>query len=320
MTPAKPSIIFFGTPKISAYTLKTLIENDFIIQAAVTKPDTVSGRNRSVSHPPVKVLAVKNHLTIFQPERLKNEEFRSKIENLNPDFFVVVAFGKILPQNLLSIPKFAALNIHFSLLPKYRGASPVATAILNGEKETGVSIMDVAKELDSGDIYKSQNYIIHPDETTCEVEEKLVHIGTELLIEVLLHFKQYQVNKTKQDTAHVTKANLINKCEGLINWEEDADLIYRKIKAYNPWPGSFTYYNEKLVKILNVEFIEKTFEEYPPGTIIGIVPKFGFIINCGTNALLIKQIQPENKKSMTAVDFINGYRLKIGDRFSCLGR
>lgn len=311
-----PSIIFFGTPKLSVYTLKELFEKDFDIKAVVTKPDKPCGRNRKPQYPPVKIFALRKGITVFQPLTLRDATFQDSIRDLNPDFFVVIAFGKILPGKLLRVPNKDSLNIHFSILPKYRGASPVATAILQGEKETGVSIIQVAKKLDCGDIFYIVKDTISNDENTCDVEDKLIKTGTDALIKVINNYDKFSEVRIKQNDNNASFAPILKKEDGKINWTESAELISRKIRAFNPWPCAHTKFKERYIKLIKSEVSEKTYSDSEPGTIVDFIPKHSFVISCGTGALLIKELQPANKQKMTALDFINGYRLQLGDKFN----
>ncbi|MCK4665357.1 methionyl-tRNA formyltransferase [Candidatus Dependentiae bacterium] len=311
-----PSIIFFGTPKLSVYTLKELFEKGFNIKAVVTKIDKPCGRNRKPQYPPVKIFALRKKIPVFQPVTLRDVTFQDSIRDLNPDFFVVIAFGKILPGKLLRIPNKDSLNIHFSILPKYRGASPVATAILHGEKETGVSIIQVAKKLDCGDIFFIVKDTISNDENTCDVEDKLIKTGTEALIKVINNYYKFSEVRIKQNDDNASFAPILKKEDGKINWSESAELISRKIRAFNPWPCAQTKFKDRYIKLIKSEVSEKTYSDSEPGTIIDFITKHGFVISCGTGALIIKELQPANKRKMTAVDFINGYRLQLGDKFN----
>ncbi len=310
-----PSIIFFGTPKLSVYTLKELVEEGFNIKAVVTKPDKPCGRNRKPQYPPVKIFALRKEIPVFQPLTLRDITFQDSIRNLNPDFFAVIAFGKILPVKLLKIPNKDALNIHFSILPKYRGASPVATSILNGDTETGVSIIQVAKKLDCGDIFFIVKDTISTDENTCDVEDKLIKTGTEALIKILNNYDQFSEIRIMQNEDNASFAPILKKEDGKINWGESAVLISRKIRAFNPWPCAHTIFKDRYIKLIKSEVSENTFSDSETGTIVDFIPKCGFIISCGTGALLIKELQPANKRVMSAIDFKNGYQLKLGDKF-----
>ncbi len=298
-------VIFMGTPEIAVPTLKKLVENNFEIPLVMCQPDKPKGRGKKMLPPPVKVAAEELGIDVYQPLSLKNnKEAVEKLKSLEPDFFVVVAYGKILPPEILEIPKKAPVNVHFSLLPKYRGAAPVNWAIINGEKETGVTTMVMAEGLDTGDmLLKSITPI--DKKSTLELSEELSETGAELLIETLNNFDNIVPEKQNDDES--SYAPLMKKEDGLIDWAQDADIIERKIRGFNPWPSAFTILNGKKIKIFKADVIKSNSNKLP-GSIAHLTKKSLFV-KCGKNELSILELQPEGKKKMDIISFLSGTKL-----------
>ena len=298
-------VIFMGTPEIAVPTLKKLVENNFEVSLVICQPDKPKGRGKKMLPPPVKVAAEELGIDVYQPLSLKNnKEAVEKLKSLEPDFFVVVAYGKILPPEILEIPKKAPVNVHFSLLPKYRGAAPVNWAIINGEKETGVTTMVMAEGLDTGDmLLKSITPI--DKKSTLELSEELSETGAELLIETLNNFDNIVPEKQNDDES--SYAPLMKKEDGLIDWAQDADIIERKIRGFNPWPSTFTILNGKKIKIFKADVIKSNSNKLP-GSIAHLTKKSLFV-KCGKNELSILELQPEGKKKMDIISFLSGTKL-----------
>ena len=245
-------VVFMGTPDFSIPSLKALIDSPlFNIQAVVTQPDRPGKRGKQPLPSHVKEEAEKNNIDVLTPTKIKGDsEFIQKLKDLNPDVIVVVAYGKILPQELLDIPKFGIVNIHGSILPKYRGASPIATSILNGDKTTGVTLMKMALEMDAGPIIATSDPIaITKNDTTISLSEKMSEIGAEILIKYLPKYLAGDITPKPQNKAQATYVKLITKQDGAIDWQETAGVISRKVRAYWKWPSTFTKFNNKLLKI-----------------------------------------------------------------------
>ena len=303
-------VVFFGTPEIAIPTLLKLKE--YVI-AVVTQPDRPSGRGRKITPSPVKEKAISLGIEkIFQPETTKDKKFREDLRILEPDFFVVVAYGKILGKKLLNLPKKGCINLHLSLLPKYRGAAPVAWAILNGDEVTGVTVQKMAPELDAGDILIQKEVEIKKGETKGELEKRLSEIGAELVLYVLENYDKLE--PITQDQKKVSFAPVLKKQDGLIDWSQDATIIERKVRAFNPWPSAFTYFNNKLLKIYRAEAVyndnELKEEGLKPG--YGIIKDKECYIKCGKGFLKLLEVQLEGKKKIDILSFINGMRLKSG--------
>ena len=301
-------IVFMGTPEIAVPSLKALVENGFDIPLVITQPDKPKGRGQAVQYPPVKEYALTAGLEVYQPEKIKNNtEVMEKLKSISPDFFAVVAYGKILPQDVLDIPKIAPVNVHFSLLPKYRGPAPVNWAIMNGEEETGVDTMLMDAGMDTGDILLTAKTPILK-KNAGELADELAVTGAELLIKTLNEFES--ITPVKQDDNKATKAPMMNKDMGLIDWAQDASQIERMIRAFTPWPASYSMLDSKKVKIFKSDVVESN-HNAAAGTVINI-EKESFTVACGNNALKILELQLEGKKRMDTKSFLAGYKLEKG--------
>lgn len=301
-------IIFMGTPEIAVPSLKALVENGFDIPLVITQPDKPKGRGQAVQYPPVKEYALTAGLEVYQPEKIKNNtEVMEKLKSISPDFFAVAAYGKILPQEVLDIPKIAPVNVHFSLLPKYRGPAPVNWAIMNGEEETGVDTMLMDAGMDTGDILLTAKTPILK-KNAGELADELAVTGAELLIKTLNEFES--ITPIKQDSDKATKAPMMNKEMGLINWSQDAFQIERMIRAFTPWPASYSMLDNKKIKIFKSDVAEIN-HNAAAGTIID-VDKDSITVACGNNALKIFELQLEGKKRMDTKSFLAGYKLEKG--------
>lgn len=300
-----------GTPEIAVPSLKALVENGFDIPLVITQPDKPKGRGQAVQYPPVKEYALTAGLEVYQPEKIKNNtEVMEKLKSILPDFFAVAAYGKILPQEVLDIPKIAPVNVHFSLLPKYRGPAPVNWAIMNGEEETGVDTMLMDAGMDTGDILLTAKTPILK-KNAGELADELAVTGAELLIKTLNEFES--ITPIKQDNDKATKAPMMNKEMGLINWSQDAFQIERMIRAFTPWPASYSMLDNKKIKIFKSDVAEIN-HNAAAGTIID-VDKDSITVACGNNALKIFELQLEGKKRMDTKSFLAGYKLEKGKIF-----
>lgn len=301
-------IVFMGTPEIAVPSLKALVENGFEIPLVITQPDKPKGRGQAVQYPPVKEYALTAGLEVYQPEKIKNNtEVMEKLKSISPDFFAVVAYGKILPQDVLDIPKIAPVNVHFSLLPKYRGPAPVNWAIMNDEEETGVDTMLMDAGMDTGDILLTAKTPILK-KNAGELADELAVTGAALLIKTLNEFES--ITPVKQDDNKATKAPMMNKDMGLIDWAQDASQIERMIRAFTPWPASYSMLDSKKVKIFKSDVVESN-HNAAAGTVINI-EKESFTVACGNNALKILELQLEGKKRMDTKSFLAGYKLEKG--------
>ncbi len=304
-------IIYMGTPHIAVKPLEKLFNHpDIDIPLVICQPDKPKGRGKKMSQPPVKEFAIDNNIKVYQPDTLKNNTQAVEIlRKISPDFFVVVAYGKILPVQILSIPRFAPINIHFSLLPKYRGAAPVNWTIINGDKYTGVSTMIMSEGLDKGDILLQKSTDIDK-KTSIELSEELSEMGADLICQTITNFQH--IKPRKQDESKSSYAPIIKKQDGLIDWDNDACYIERQIRGFQPWPSAYTFLNGKLMKIFKAEVIDNN-REYANGEIVS-VDKKSFIVKCGNNSLQILELQMEGKKRTSAESFLAGSKLETGTK------
>lgn len=299
-------IVFMGTPDFAVPTLKTLIKHHDVI-GVVTQPDRPSGRKNKIKLSPVKEVALDAGIPVFQPKRLRNPEAVEELKQWEADFHVVVAFGQILPQAVLDLPKIAPINIHGSLLPRWRGAAPIHAAIRAGDTETGITIMMIDAGLDTGDMLTKRAIPIEKGETAQTLHDKLMQIGAELLIETLPKVLSGEVQPQKQDESLMTYAPQIKKEEGQIDWSQSAINIERLVRAFTPWPGTFTVWNGKQLKIHSGINGEGT---APQGQ---VVEKDGQIaIGTGDGLYYLQEVQLTGKKRVSIKDFTNGYSDFVG--------
>ncbi|WP_040726680.1 methionyl-tRNA formyltransferase [Thiomicrorhabdus sp. Kp2] len=307
-------IIFAGTPEFSVAPLQTLIDSEHDVIAVYTQPDRPAGRGRKLTASPVKQLALEHNIPVFQPETLRNPEAQEELKALNADIMIVVAYGLILPQVVLDMPKMGCLNIHASLLPRWRGAAPIQRAIEAGDAETGVTIMQMNAGLDTGDMLYKIATQITPTDNAQALHDRLSTMGCEALMATLTGLLDKSITPEKQDESLVTYAEKMHKEEAQIIWSQPAQNILRKIQAFNPWPVAFTPYEEKPLRIwqarlLNSEEQEKfNSKEKLPGLVLGLT-KQGLIVATADQAICIEQLQPAGKKAMNAYDFAQSRNL-----------
>ena len=303
----KAGIIFMGTPQFAVPALKALHKNNQDIALVVTQPDRPKGRGRKLTPSPVKETAMNLRFSVIQPSSVRTAEFSKHIEKHTPDFIVVVAFGHIIPKNILTIPNIATINIHASLLPKYRGPAPIQWAIINKEKETGVTTMLMDEGMDTGDILLSSELEIAPDDTSGTLHDRLADLGADLLIQTLNAFETGNINPISQDQTQATYAPMLKKNDGRINWKLPADSLEAFIRGMTPWPGAFTFHDKKRLKIFKAKTIVMG-AEASPGTVIKSFPD-ELWISTGKGALSIMEIQGESGKRLLIKDFLRGYKL-----------
>ncbi|MEK7841236.1 MAG: methionyl-tRNA formyltransferase, partial [Deltaproteobacteria bacterium] len=295
-----------GTPEFAVPSLRALIEVGENVVAVVTQPDKPKGRGKKLTTPPVREAALKHNIPVFQPEKIKDEPFITAIRNFSPDVIAVVAYGKILPKAILDIPPKGCINVHASILPKYRGAAPINWAIINGEKETGITTMLLDEGMDTGDMLLTEKVEIRDDDTASSLHDRLKYIGADLLIKTIKGIKSETIRPIPQDDSQATYAPMLKKEDGRIDWTMKAEEIKNLIRGLNPWPGAYTRWDGKQIKIFKAEVEAGVKEE--PGTVINISTE-GIFVATGKGILLIKELQPENKNRMTASEFIKGYRI-----------
>jgi len=308
-------IVFFGSPVSALPTLKKLLETGNQIELVIAQPNKPRGRGKKLILPPVKAFAQELNIPCYQPPKIrKDPQAIQKIKNIKPDLIVVVAYGQIIPDSIIYLPRYNSINLHFSLLPKYRGASPVQWALLNGEEKTGITIFQLNEKMDEGDILSQEEVEIFPGEKAFELEARLAEIGAELLLRTISQIDK--IEPRKQNHAQATYALKLKKEDGRIDWTKDAIFIDRQVRAFNPWPSTFAFLDEKRIKIHEGKDKGKLSHLSSPGKILG-VSREGIEVCCGgRTSYLIQRIQPENKKEMDAYAFSHGAVIKTGDTFA----
>lgn len=301
-------IIFMGTPEFACPTLRTLIDRGERVVAVVTQPDRPKGRGQQTLPPPVKVLAEGHGIPVLQPVKVRLPESIEEIRALEPDLIVVIAFGQILPKALLDIPKYGCINVHASLLPRYRGAAPLNWCIINGETETGVTTMMMDVGLDTGDMLLKRATPIDPDEDTQSLHDRMSQLGAELLAETLDRLAAGELVPEKQDDSLTCYAPMMKKEDGVIDWNRDARSIKNQVRGMTPWPGAYSTLDGKLLKVYRVQTGSGS---GTPGEIVS-AGRDGVEVACGAGSLLIRELQLEGKKRLSAADFLAGYKLQPG--------
>lgn len=303
-------IVFAGTPEAAVPTLEALIASQHEVVGVFTQPDRPAGRGRHLAASAVKRCAETASLPVFQPEKM-DVNAQSSLNALAPDVMVVVAYGLLLPASVLSIPTFGCINVHFSLLPRWRGAAPIQRAILAGDELTGVSTMQMDKGLDTGPILLQTEYPLDPDENSQMLHDRLAKAGAELLIKTLKDLTQSQLKPTSQDNVLSTHAAKIKKAEGLIDWQRSAIEISNQVRAFNPWPVAFTYYLGQRLRLWSAELTNDV-SDLPPGTVV-TADHEGIAVACGDGVLLIRTVQLPGGRQMAARDFINAHAVLPGE-------
>jgi methionyl-tRNA formyltransferase len=302
-----------GTPGTAAYTLERLIEAPNPVVGVVTQPDRPAGRGQKTVPSPVRVVAESRGIPVAAPEKIRAPEFLETLKNWNPSIIVVVAYGRILPRTILDLPPHGCLNVHYSLLPKYRGAAPAVWAIVNGETKTGVTTMQLVDKMDAGPIYLQDEITLAQDETTATLQSKLTPIGADLLLETIQRLKHGSIEPRHQDESGVTFAPILKKQDGLIDWNTPAVDIERRVRAFTPWPSAYTYMHGKLMKIHRAAVLSAPPPPRAPGEVLR-ADGGGFWVAAGTGALSLEEVQLENKKRIAGVDFVKGARIEAGER------
>ncbi|WZL74785.1 methionyl-tRNA formyltransferase [Clostridiaceae bacterium 35-E11] len=300
-------IIFMGTPDFAVPCLTEIIKNGHDLLAVVTQPDRPKGRGKKLTSPPIKETAIAYNIPIFQPERVKDEKFIEKIKALSPDCIVVVAFGQILPKEILGIPPMGCINVHASLLPKYRGAAPINWSIIKGEKITGITTMYMDEGLDTGDMILKKEILIK-DKTAGELHDVLSTAGAELLLETLTQIESGKAPREKQNESESSYAPIMDKSLGNIDWKDTADNIYNLIRGVNPWPTSFTTYKGVKFKIWKSKVLEEKCTK-KPGTILKINNE-GIYVSTGSEILILEEIQFPNSRRMTVDAYLRGNKIE----------
>ncbi|HET7893582.1 MAG TPA: methionyl-tRNA formyltransferase [Candidatus Sulfotelmatobacter sp.] len=309
--PQSLHLVFCGTPRFAVPTLEKLVDAGFLVDLVVTQPDRPKGRGLELVQSPVRQSALSRNLPIAQPDRIKtNDEFRAQLSTLKPDAIIVVGYGRIIPQWMLDLPPLGNLNLHASLLPKYRGAAPIQWAIANGETLTGVSTMRIDAGLDTGDILLQQELTIAPDDTAETVAPRLAAIGANLMVDTLHGLQAGTIRPHPQNDSQSTLAPILKKEDGLIDFSRSAKEIFNRIRGFQPWPGAYTKFRGKSLQIIKAR---PALEAIPPAEIHATRDRV--LVGCGRQTSLeLREIQLEGKKRTSATDFARGYRLQTGEK------
>lgn len=305
-------IVFMGTPDFSVGALSALVQAGHEVVAVVTQPDKPKGRGKDVQPPPVKEFAVRHGIPVLQPVKIREPEAVKELLSYDADLYVVAAFGQILTQEILDIPRFGCVNIHASLLPKYRGAAPIQWALLNGDAYTGVTIQQMNAGIDTGDILSMVRVDIAPDDTGDSLFEKLMQAGAGLITETISRLEAGEIHKKAQEEDQATYAKRLSKELGRIDWQEEAAVIERKIRAFTSWPGAYTTLFGKTLKIWGAQLTD-TPADGTAGS-VSAVAKEEIVVNCGEGRLALREVQLAGKKRMPVKEFLLGVRVQTGER------
>lgn len=313
------NVVFMGTPDFSVGTLEEIIKAGHTVSAVVTQPDKPKGRGGAVAMSPVKEVALKNGLTVLQPVKASNPEFVEELRGYNPDVIVVVAFGQLLPKAIIDMPKYGCINVHASLLPKYRGASPIQWAVIDDCEYSGVTTMQMNEGLDTGDILLVEKVKLDKKETAGSLFDKLSEVGAKLLVDTLKQKEAGTIKPVVQNDSEATYVKMINKSFGEIDFNLSAKRIECLIRGLNPWPSAYTHLNGKMLKIWDADVCED--EENSTDNAVGTVTKVNknsFVVKCGDGSLIINEVQLEGKKRMDVGSFLRGNGLEVGTVLSSL--
>ncbi|MBI3067161.1 MAG: methionyl-tRNA formyltransferase [Deltaproteobacteria bacterium] len=306
-------IVFMGTPATAAATLEQLFRGPDRIVGVVTQPDRPTGRGQKTAPSPVRKVAESHGVPVVAPEKIRPPEFLDTLRNWRPEIIVVVAYGRILPKTILELAPQGCLNVHYSLLPKYRGAAPAAWTIINGEPIAGVTTMRLVEKMDAGPVYLQESIAVAPDETSGSLQTKLTLIGSRLLLETLRQLKEGRLQPQEQDESAVTFAPMLKKEDGLIDWGQSAVAIERRVRGFDPWPGAYTHIGNKLLKIHRAKVLPAD-GKGNPGEVVR-ADAGGFWVATGAGIIGLEEVQLENKRRLPGTEFIKGARIGSGDRF-----
>ena len=313
-------VVFLGTPEFAIPSLKSLVRSGHDVVGVFTQPDRPKGRGNRLSESPVKIAALELGLAVHQPERIRRPDIVNQLRSLNAELMVVVGYGQIIPQTIIDLPRYGILNVHASLLPKYRGAAPIQWAIANGETETGVTIMQIDAGLDTGDMLLKAAVDIGPDETAPELGARLAPLGAELLSQTIAQLQAGRISREKQNDAEATYAPMLKKEDGRIDWHRPATQIYNRLRGFTPWPGAYTSFRGQALHIVEAKPVQKPASlsrTGEPGLLR--IEKRRLFAECGENSELeLLELQPAGKKRMRADAFLNGHNVsddeKLGEQ------
>ncbi|MCX7921868.1 MAG: methionyl-tRNA formyltransferase [Clostridia bacterium] len=307
-------IVFMGTPEFAVPSLDILVKEGYEIAAVITQPDKPKGRGNKLAAPPVKEYALANGIKVLQPAKVKTQEFVEELKQIKPDLLVTAAYGKILPKDVLDIPPFGCINVHGSLLPKYRGAAPIHWAIINGEKVTGITTMYTDIGMDTGDMLLKAEIAITLDMTVGELHDKMALLGAEVLRDTIRRLKEGTLERTPQDNDEATYAPIIQKDLGLIDWSKTSLEVHNLVRGTNPWPGAYTFYKSERMRIWKTEVAvgSGSCKNYKPGTICR-VGKDGMLVATGDGFVNVLEIQMDSSKRMQIGQYIVGHKIDEGE-------
>ena len=308
-------VVFMGTPDFALPSLCALVNSGYRVEAVVTQPDRPGGRGKKMRPSPVKTYALQENIQVLQPEKLSEPGFYRILKDIEPDAIVVAAYGCILPDRILALPRYGCINVHASLLPAYRGAAPIHRAVINGEQKTGITIMQMDAGLDTGDIIMQDRVLIGSDDTTGDVHDQLAELGGGLLVSALELIASDQVRPLKQDGGQSSYAHMLSGQDEVINWERDALSIKNQVRGLNPWPVARTYLRDKLLKVWRVD-IQDTERRVAgiPGQILHASANRGIIVQTGSGIVNIRELQLQGKKRMSVEDFLKGNPISDGTK------
>ncbi len=311
-------IVFMGTPDFAVATFEGLLRTKSEICLAVTRPDSLKGRGLKPSPSAVKKLALKEKIDVVTPVKIKTSDFINKLKDIKPDLFVVSAYGKIIPKVILDIPKLYSINVHASLLPKYRGAAPINWAIIKGEEKTGISVIRMNEKMDAGEIMIKEEISIEKDENASSLHDKLAVMGKRLIAEAIEKISGNKATFEVQDESKATFAPMLKKSDGLIDWTMESADIHNFVRGMNPWPGSFTHLKGKTVKIYKTQTVDDkfdfSFKKCVPGQIIGLFGDY-LAVRTRDTCILVKELQEESRKKLNAKEFTSGHENLTGEVF-----
>jgi methionyl-tRNA formyltransferase len=310
-------IVYFGTPMFAVPALEKLLSSRHEVVAVVTQPDRPRGRGQHVHEGPVKSVAAAHGVPVLQPEKIKEPSFHDALRARAPDLGVVAAYGRILPGAVLTLPPHGLINIHASLLPAYRGASPIQHAVINGDPETGVSIMRVVPDLDAGPVFATARRVLTSDETSLDVEEDLARLGADVMLTVVDGIARGDAVATPQDESRVTHAGKLTKADGLLDWSQPALKLHNRVRGLHPWPHAHSFLGGRRYVILRTQIPDPGGAGVTTGPSGVILAAHGddLIVAAGDDVLRVLQIQPEGKRPLTAREFLAGHRVRVGERF-----
>lgn len=307
-------VLFFGTPDFAVPTLSRLLTSPHSVAAVVTQPDRPKGRGQQIAAPPVKEIAERHHLRVFQPTRLNDESLLTELRDLRPDLGVVAAYGRLLSQRLLDLPRLGMINVHASLLPRWRGAAPVHRAVLAGDERTGVTIMRVVLQLDAGPMLASVATSIDPNETSDMLEHRLAQLGADAVAPVMARLEAGDQTAAVQDEAYVTYAAKLTRADSRIDWARPSRAVHNQIRGLQPWPLASARLNGRRLSLIRSEVEHEHLLDAEPGAVL-FTDKDTISVACRPGAVRLLELQPEGRRIMTVREFHNGARVAIGDRF-----